>query len=279
VNCAAIPEALLESELFGHEKGAFTGAARARAGRFALAEGGTIFLDEVGELPLALQPKLLRVLQDHSFEPLGAGRARQADFRLIAATHRNLETLVAGGQFREDLYYRLAVLPVHVPALRERPGDVPALGRHFLWRAAERMGVEVRPLGPEAEAALCGEPWPGNVRQLENAMERLAVLCSSRAQPQCGSCPGRIVAECIPGARGTRPPPGAPPALPESGVDLNLALREMEARLIREALQRTAGNKERAAKLLGLNRTTLVEKIKRSALAPAAPIPRGPSKI
>jgi two-component system response regulator HydG len=260
VNSAAIPEPLLEAELFGHERGAFTGAERARAGRFALAAGGTIFLDEIGEMPPALQAKLLRVLQDGIFEPLGATRSVRADFRVVAATHRDLAAMVERGAFREDLYYRLNVLPLALPPLRERPADVAVLAEHFLRRAADRHGAGRVELAGDALAALSARPWPGNARELENLMERLALTAT-----------GMIHAESVPGA----PAPAGPAPFPPRGVDLPGALRDLERGLIREALARTAGNKGRAARLLGLNRTTLVEKLKRLPDAPAPAAPRG----
>jgi DNA-binding NtrC family response regulator len=261
VNCAAIPEQLLESELFGHVKGAFTGATQSRPGRFRMADGGTIFLDEIGEMPLALQGKLLRVLQERSVEPVGGNKPEAADFRLIAATNKDLETQVAKGAFRSDLFYRLNVVPLVLPPLRERSGDVPLLAAHFLAR--HNAGKE-RPLAFSQEAidALERHTWPGNVRELENLVERLAVL-KGEGEIGLADLPGPI-RNALPGA-GTATSSGSeiPTALPPEGVDLYKVLADLEDRLIREALGRSGGNKNQAAKILGLNRTTLVEKLRK----------------
>jgi DNA-binding NtrC family response regulator len=250
VNCAAIPEPLLESELFGHVRGAFTGAVAARTGRFKLAHGGTLFLDEIGELPLVLQSKLLRVLQEREIEPVGAEKPEPVDFRLVAATNRDLEQLVAEGKFRSDLFYRLNVVPLRLPALRERPGDVALLARHFLARHAPQATFSA-----DALAALERHSWPGNVRELENLVERLAVLKGD----------GEIGLPELPAPLGapSKERPAVQAVLPPEGVDLYAVLRELEDRLITEALDRVNGNKKQASKLLGLNRTTLVEKLKK----------------
>jgi formate hydrogenlyase transcriptional activator len=179
LNCAAIPFDLLESELFGHERGAFTGAIAQRVGRFELADQGTLFLDEVGDIPLGLQPKLLRVLQEQEFEPLGSTRTKKVDVRLVAATHRNLETMMASDQFRSDLYYRLNVFPVRIPPLRERPKDIPLLVRYFTDKYARRMGKQIETIPAGALRKLMGWHWPGNVRELENLVERAVILTSS----------------------------------------------------------------------------------------------------
>jgi DNA-binding NtrC family response regulator len=261
VNCAAIPEQLLESELFGHTKGAFTGASQARPGRFRMADGGTIFLDEIGEMPLALQGKLLRVLQERSIEPVGGNKPEPVDFRLIAATNKDLEAQVAKGAFRGDLFYRLNVVPLVLPTLRERRGDVRLLAVHFLAR--HNAGKE-RPLAFSQAAfdALERHPWPGNVRELENLVERLAVL-KGEGEIGVADLPGPIRNA----ATGTAPTNGAgseiPTALPPEGVDLYKVLADLEDRLINEALGRSGGNKNQAAKILGLNRTTLVEKLRK----------------
>jgi DNA-binding NtrC family response regulator len=260
VNCAAIPEQLLESELFGHVKGAFTGALQARQGRFKLAHGGTIFLDEIGEMPLALQGKLLRVLQEHAIEPVGASKVESVDFRLIAATNKDLEAQVTKGAFRGDLFYRLNVVPLLLPPLRERSGDVPLLAGHFLARHNLNKEKPLR-FSSAAIEALERHAWPGNVRELENLVERLAVLKGA----------GDIEVADLPGpVRNARAGTGAlavggeiPAALPPEGVDLYKVLADIEDRLIREALERAGGNKNQAAKILGLNRTTLVEKLKK----------------
>jgi transcriptional regulator with PAS, ATPase and Fis domain len=255
VNCAAIPEQLLESELFGHVRGAFTGAQQPRAGRFKLADGGTIFLDEIGELPLVLQGKLLRVLQDRIVEPLGGSKGEPVDFRVVAATNKDIETLASEGRFRLDLFYRLNVVPLALPPLRERKGDVPILVRHFLDKAS----ASELTFANDAMEALERHPWPGNVRELQNLVERLAVLKGT----------GEIgLADLPPSIRSAAPAAAssqAAPALPPEGIDLYAALAELEDRLINEALERSGGNKNQAAKILRLNRTTLVEKLKKRA--------------
>jgi formate hydrogenlyase transcriptional activator len=180
LNCAAIPFDLLESELFGHEKGAFTGAIAQKIGRFELADKGTLFLDEVGDIPLALQPKLLRVLQEQEFERLGSGRTHQVDVRLVAATHRNLVEMVKGNQFRSDLYYRLNVFPIPLPPLRARREDMPALVEHFVEIYARRMGKEIEHIPPETISALVSYQWPGNIRELQNFIERSIILTSGK---------------------------------------------------------------------------------------------------
>src|SRR6184192_1333756 len=176
LNCAAIPFDLLESELFGHEKGAFTGAIAQKVGRFELADRGTLFLDEVGDIPLELQPKLLRVLQEHEFERLGATRTKRVDVRVVAATNRSLEEMVAAGRFRSDLYYRLNVFPIALPALREHRDDIPRLVRYFTQKLARRMSKRIEAIPADAMAVLCRYDWPGNVRELENAIERAVIL-------------------------------------------------------------------------------------------------------
>jgi two-component system response regulator AtoC len=282
VNCAAIPEPLLESELFGHVKGAFTGATANRAGRFKAAHGGTIFLDEIGEMPLGLQGKLLRVLQERTVEPVCSTKPEPVDFRVVAATNRNLEEMVAKGSFRGDLFYRLNVVPLTLPALRDRPGDVAVLARLFVSRANQAREQKLT-LSPAALAAMERYPWPGNVRELENLIERLMLLRSegeiglddlpanlrdapapsvpvpSEAAPASAAASPPVSAS----AAGSAPAPGFSGALPPEGVDLYAVLGEIEDRLIREALERSGGNKNQAAKILGLNRTTLVEKLKK----------------
>jgi two-component system, NtrC family, response regulator AtoC len=261
VNCAAIPEQLLESELFGHVKGAFTGASQARQGRFKLAHGGTIFLDEIGEMPLALQGKLLRVLQERAIEPVGGSKPESVDFRLIAATNKDLEAQVGKGAFRGDLFYRLNVVPLVLPPLRERSGDVPLLAAHFLAR--HNAGKE-KPLrfSQGAIESLERHAWPGNVRELENLIERLAVL-KGEGEIEIADLPGPI-RNARAGTRATATVEGeVAAALPPEGVDLYKVLADIEDRLIREALERSGGNKNQAAKILGLNRTTLVEKLKK----------------
>ncbi|MBX3201364.1 MAG: sigma-54-dependent Fis family transcriptional regulator [Labilithrix sp.] len=334
INCGAIPNELVESELFGHAKGAFTGAQGARRGLVAAAEGGTLFLDEVGELPLAVQVKLLRLLQQREYTPLGETRAVKCDVRIVAATHRDLEAEVRAGRFREDLYYRLNVIHVELPALRERQGDLAVLARHFCRVLAERSGRDdILGLSHGAIEAIEGHAWPGNVRALENAIERGVLLARGpyveaddifgrtgrvsrprvtfsasdiaaaetevSASPSGGSVeselrallaaatapamvekPAPVVASepsnvvAIDSAarrddvgsvrRGSNP--SFPRVLPEIGVELFNAVESYQKNLIRQALERTDGNKNRAAQLLGVNRTTLVEMIRRRGL-------------
>ncbi|MBL0276210.1 MAG: sigma 54-interacting transcriptional regulator [Anaeromyxobacter sp.] len=297
VNCGAIPETLLESELFGHVRGAFTGAVASRRGRIAAADGGTLFLDEIGELPLSLQVKLLRVLQERTYEPVGATESVPANFRLVAATNKDLAAEVAAGRFRRDLYYRLLVCPVEVPPLRARNGDAARLFMHFWSARGER-----RTLDPAVSEALAGHDWPGNVRELENLVERLAVCAEgpvirlgdlpaslrSRRAPlaglsvvpppePCNDSPYREPAAAASFAAVGTSPDDAPrfrladdapvpvdPALAEGrSVDLPAMLRRLEEAYIDAALTRTGGNKKAAADLLGLQRTTLVEKLRR----------------
>jgi DNA-binding NtrC family response regulator len=279
VNCGAITENLVESELFGHARGAFTGANVARQGLVAAAEGGTLFLDEVGELPLSMQVKLLRLLQQREYTPVGESRAVKADVRIVAATNRNLAREVEAGRFREDLYYRLNVIHVRLPALRERRDDIPLLAQHFLRAAAERDGrTDVMDFSVEATARLVACDWPGNVRELENVVER-AVLLS----------PGAIVGEeCIIGTYASRAPARAPSMAPVvvalasrvpaeaheeeeialDAIDLRAKVDAYENTLIRDALARHGNNKTKAAQSLGLHRTTLVEMLKRKRIEP-----------
>ena len=250
VNCAAIPETLLESELFGHAKGAFTGAVAERHGLFEEAHEGTLFLDELGDLPVALQVKLLRALQEGEVRRVGDNAARSVDVRLVAATARDLEADVADGRFRADLYYRINVVRIHLPPLRERSEDIPELVRHFVDRFNRRLGLRVTGVSAPAMRALVEYPWPGNVRELENVVERAMVLTDG---PQIG-------VEQLPAL-------GAPPARANgtpSPLDLSVKRRteELERVLIREALERTRGNRTRAAKLLDLSHRALLYKIR-----------------
>ncbi len=248
VNCAALHENLLESELFGHERGAFTGAAAQRKGRFELAHGGTLFLDEIGDMSPATQAKVLRVLQEGEFERLGGSRTLKVDVRVIAATHRDLEAMVAEGAFRQDLYYRLSVVPVHLPPLRDRPEDIPLLAEHFLRIYAEKNRKPVAGFTPEAMDLLVRHPWPGNVRELQNAVERAVILClGERITP-------RELPPALQGPAGDEPQ--APtPAGPRT-------LKDAERELILRTLEETGGNRTRAAQILGISRQTLINKLK-----------------
>jgi len=250
VNCAAIPEALLESELFGHEKGAFTGADSARTGRFTEADGGTLLLDEVGDMRPDMQAKLLRVLQDRRVVPVGSPEGHAVDVRVVAATNRDLAVALEEGTFREDLFYRLAVVTLEIPPLRERRDDIPLLAGHFL----AKHGGEAFTLSPEFLAALRRHRWPGNVRELENVIQRALVLHRE---------PGELLVEDLPPAlRDERPRAENPFALPEEGI----SLAEVEKSLIRQALERTEGNRSRAARLLGITRQTLLYRLGKHGL-------------
>ena len=262
VNCGAIPEELLESELFGHEKGAFTGATTSREGRFQMADGGTIFLDEVSEMSPKLQVKLLRVLQESEFERVGGSKTIRVDARIVAATNRDLEKSVAEGEFREDLYYRLNVIPVHLPPLRERKEDVPLLVQSFIRRFQEKNLTPLRTVHPDAMAALVSYPWPGNVRELENLVERMAIL-AERPELKEEDLPERF-RPSAPAPRGERDLSSLD--IPEDGIDLREFMDRIENQLIERALEMSGGVKNRAAQLLGLNRTTLVEKLKKKSL-------------
>jgi transcriptional regulator with GAF, ATPase, and Fis domain len=258
VNCAAIPSELLESELFGHEKGAFTNAIRTRIGRFELANGGTVFLDEIGDMNPLLQSKLLRVLQERQFERVGAVKTIKTDIRIIAATHQDLKVAVAQKKFREDLYYRLNVIPIRLPPLRERKSDIPLLTHHFLEHFNRSKRKKIRAISDEAMEALARYDWPGNVRELENTVERLVILVDHDV----------ISAQDLPEKFHLLPE--AEPAqvleIPEEGISLDSAVNEFERNLILQALVKTGWVKNKAARLLNLNRTTLIEKIKRQNL-------------
>lgn len=255
VNCGAIPETLLESEMFGYVKGAFTGATTNRMGRFEAASGGTIFLDEIGEMSPALQVKILRVIQEHEFQPLGSAKTIRVDVRVIAATNSNLEEAVAKKEFREDLYYRLNVIPLHIPPLRERRSDIPLLVNHFISYFREEKNREIKPLSDDVLNALMAYDWPGNVRELENLIERMVILSED----------GRITLNDLPEKIHQKAGVQIPDAvtIPEEGLDFNKIVGDFENRLIMAAMERSRGNKNMAAKLLGLKRTTLVEKIKK----------------
>lgn len=262
VNCGAIPENLLESELFGHEKGAFTGATHTRMGRFELANGGTIFLDEIGEMSLPLQVKLLRVLQERAFERVGGNRTIQVDVRIVAATNQDLEKLVEEKRFRQDLFYRLNVIPIVIPPLRERRSDIPLLIDHFLTRFNQAKHTAVPGLEPDTLRLLTEYDWPGNIRELENMIERLVVLKKQ----------GMLTVTDLPEKIYRRP---AAPELKdqfirfnEDGINLSREVEQYENQLIVEALRKANGVTTRAAQLLHLNRTTLVEKLKRKGVDP-----------
>ena len=302
VNCGAIPEGLMESELFGHEKGAFTGAVTGRPGRFELANGGTIFFDEIGELPLPLQVKLLRVLQEKTYERVGGVRVQTANVRVLAATHRNLEEMSREGRFREDLFYRLSVIPVEIPPLRERREDIPLLMTFFQRRWEEEGRGDPVELGMDVQKALCDYPWPGNVRELENVMERLHVLyggetvtvdllpekirqhlssipeplpspmetSSDPLPPQSDSSPDAELPVLLDGASASLLPDparlvGSIDA--ESDFSLTAFMGDIERTLVQKALERSGGNRSKAAELLGINRTTLIEKLKRFGIS------------
>ena len=255
LNCSAIPEALLEAELFGHVRGAFTGAVGNRLGRLEQAHKGTLFLDEVGTMSTALQTKLLRVLQEREFERIGESNTVKVDVRVIAATNSDLKRMVLNGQFRDDLYYRLNVIPVHLPPLRDRKDDVPLLVQHFVDKMRTEKGPSLS-VSQEAMRALMAYEWPGNVRQLENAIERASAFRGGRGQIEVADLPPEVAA--LPAETAT---PGI--VLPDGGVDLEALIANIERELIERALERTNSNKNRAAQLLHLKRTTLVEKIKR----------------
>ncbi len=272
VNCGAIPDNLLESELFGHERGAFTGAVTSRAGRFEQAKGGTFFLDEIGDMPTVMQVKLLRVLEERVIERVGGTKSIPVDVRLIAATHRDLPTRIETGDFREDLYYRLSVFPIEISALRDRPADIPPLVNEFIRRLNAEKSVSLQ-LADDAMDSLCKYSWAGNVRELANLVERLAVI-----RPN-----GIVTAADLPWPIADRPAPGEDSPeivddqlvpmdaahamnLPNDGIDLKQYLARIEQDMITQALADSGGVVQRAAQLLGIGRTTLVEKIRRYGL-------------
>jgi nitrogen regulation protein NR(I) len=270
VNCAAIPKELIESELFGYERGAFTGAVSSKPGRFELANGGTLFLDEIGEIPVEMQVKLLRALQESEFERVGGIKTIHVDVRLVAATNRDLKKLLASGTFREDLFYRLNVVPIRLPALRERAGDIPALVEHFLTKFNERLKKHVASIDPDALEALSSYPWPGNIRELENVIERAVLFCDGQ----------KLRAEDLsPEVRG----PLAAPLTPITDADLQAALAgegglkehvkvamsRLERELVGHALAQTGGNVTHAARLLKISRKGLQLKMKELGLREA----------
>ncbi|MCB0363153.1 MAG: sigma-54-dependent Fis family transcriptional regulator, partial [Bdellovibrionales bacterium] len=262
INCGAIPAELLESELFGHVKGAFTGAIAHRTGRFEMADGGTLFLDEIGDMSPNLQVKLLRVLQERCFESVGGTKTIYTNVRVLAATNAHLEKAVKEGKFREDLYYRLNVIPIKVPPLRERISDIPILFHHFMDKFNRTRSKKLTGIATEALDCLYRHDWPGNIRELENLVERLSILKGE----------GLVDIEDLPSKYQEHRPSElrSTPTfeMPESGMDFNSAVDNFENALILQALQKTGWNRNQAAILLKLNRTTLVEKIKKKGLTP-----------
>ena len=256
INCSAIPETLLEAELFGHVRGAFTGAVGTRQGRFEQAHKGTLFLDEVGTMSPALQAKLLRVLQEREFERVGDSHTIKIDVRVIAATHSDLKKMVAEGAFREDLFYRLNVIPVQLPPLRDRREDIPLLAQHFLQKVAAESGRGGVTISQEALRRLMAYQWPGNVRQLENVVERALAFSNGRTHIDLQDLSPEIQSQ-------PAPTDSSQVWFPEDGVDFDSYIGAVELSLIRRSLERTQGNKRQAAKLLNLKRTTLIEKLKR----------------
>ena len=257
LNCAAIPLDLLESELFGHEKGAFTGAIAQKIGRFEMADKGTLFLDEVGDIPPALQPKLLRVLQEQEFERLGSGRTHQVDVRLVAATNRNLIEMVARNEFRSDLYYRLNVFPITLPPLRTRQEDIPELVTHFVERFGHRMGKQIKFIPPETMSAFQSYPWPGNIRELQNLIERAVILANDEVLPNPLPATGPAIVMDLPSVAYTIKP---------SETSVPRTLRDSETALILQTLDATGwiiGGSQGAAAQLGLKRTTLIHRMKK----------------
>ncbi|MDO8462193.1 MAG: sigma-54 dependent transcriptional regulator [Deltaproteobacteria bacterium] len=262
VNCGAIPEELLESELFGHMRGSFTGAIANKPGRFESADKGTIFLDEIGDMSPKLQVKILRVLQERRFEPVGSTKSREVDVRILAATNKNLEEAVRKGQFREDLFYRLNVIPIQIPPLRERKSDIPIFVKHFTALFNKESSKSINGFSDEAMHRLMQYNWPGNVRELENLVERVVILKGT----------GTIQVEDLPphllGEQATDFFSGV--NIPDKGISFKTLVSDFESELIMKALQKTGGNKNKAAALLKLNRTTLVEKIKKKQLEKTA---------
>jgi DNA-binding NtrC family response regulator len=265
LNCAAVPEQLLEDELFGHVKGAFTGAQGARAGRFEQADGGTLFLDEVGDMSLPLQAKLLRVLQEREFEKLGSSRTVKVDVRVVAATSADLQRRIEEGAFRPDLYYRLNVVHLRLPPLRERRDDIRPLAEHMLDKFCAASGLPPKVVSRDAWYALAAYRWPGNVRQLQNAVERAAVLTGTAAEIQLQDLPEEVrEATASEGAAGAGPQPALPPPdIPDAGINFDAVVTKVERDLLLQSLAKAGGNKMRAAQLLGMKRTTFVEKLKR----------------
>jgi transcriptional regulator with PAS, ATPase and Fis domain len=258
INCTALPEHLLEAEMFGHTKGAFTGAVTTRVGRFEQAHKGTLFLDEIADMPLEMQAKLLRVLQDREFQRLGSSEIIKTDVRVIAASNVNLLDRVRQGRFREDLYYRLNVVPLQLPALREREGDIPLLVYHLVQKICHREGIPVRRLAPETLDSLKACSWPGNVRQLENSVEMAIALCGDRdiLYPRDLGMAEPVTPKVV--SIDVR----TPTARLSPGVDFDTAVTRFQLAMLQEALTQTGGNKTAAAELLGMKRTTLIMKLR-----------------
>lgn len=274
LNCAAVPEQLLEDELFGHVKGAFTGAQNAREGRFEQADGGTLFLDEIGDMSLPLQSKLLRVLQEREFEKLGSSRTIKVDVRIVAATSADLERRIAEGSFRSDLFYRLNVVHLRLPPLRERRDDIEPLALHLLARFIESAGLPAKTIDAGAWSALKTYRWPGNVRQLQNAMERAAALSGAAPVIQLNDLPEEVRGGA---ASGVTPALAAArnavegQAIPDEGLNFDAVVTEVERELLLHSLNKSGGNKMQAARLLNMKRTTFVEKLKRLQIEPDVP--------
>jgi DNA-binding NtrC family response regulator len=265
VNCSALPENLLEAELFGHVRGAFTGAVQSRLGRFEQAQGGTLFLDEIGELPLELQAKLLRVLQEREFQRLGSSETIRSDARVIAASNSDLVRRIEQGRFREDLFYRLNVVPIRMPALRQRPGDVPALARHFVEKICRQEEIPLKMIEPAAADRLSAQSWPGNVRQLENAIEMAVALSGDRDLLVPGDFPSPFQDRAAISVRSSDTPLVP---VPDGGLDYERTVALIERSILEQALHKTGGNKKAAADMLRLKRTTLSAKVR--SLEPAA---------
>jgi DNA-binding NtrC family response regulator len=260
VNCSALPEALLEAELFGHVRGAFTGAVQQRTGRFEQANHGSIFLDEIGDMPLSIQAKLLRVLQEHEFQRLGSSETIRVDVRVIAATHASLPAMIAEGKFREDLYYRLNVVPIAVSPLRDRPSDVRLLVPHFIEKICSSESLPVKQISLETLDRLAGFDWPGNVRQLENAVEKAIVLSGERTALYPGDFP----------LAPRKYPASSQICVPDHGLDFDQTVGRIERNILEQALKKSGGNKKLAAQMLGLKRTTLSAKLKSLVATSAA---------
>jgi len=265
INCNAIPRELLEAELFGHVKGAFTGASQDRVGRFEQAQSGTLFLDEIGDLPLDLQTKLLRVLQEREFERVGSSKTLKADVRVIAATNADLPVRIRDGRFREDLYYRLNVVPLEMPPLRDRPEDLGLLVRHFVAKICQMEGLPERSVSRETLDHLADYTWPGNVRQLENAVEMAIAFSGERPGLMPSDFPLPRAAKLQMAAASTMTMPV--PAIPEEGLDFERLVGSFELGLLEQALRRTGGNKKQAADILRLKRTTMNAKLKSLSVA------------